>query len=231
MGRKDFMMTKNVLIIGANSRIAQWADKMLLADQDVNLTMFVRNKAKLDTELADKNVIVGDATSSTDLESAIKGQDIVYASLAGDVVDEAKQLVTAMDKLGVKRLIWTSSLGIYDEVPGKFGELNTRALPGYLQTYREAADVISNSDLDYTIIRPAWLTDKDEVDYETTSHNNDEDLKGTEVSRKSVAAYVVSLINDAEKDIRDSIGVDKPGSDGDRPRREVMMANGFDPEM
>ena len=224
-------MTKNVLIIGANSRIAQWADKMLLADQDVNLTMFVRNKAKLDTELADKNVIVGDATSSTDLESAIKGQDIVYASLAGDVVDEAKQLVTAMDKLGVKRLIWTSSLGIYDEVPGKFGELNTRALPGYLQTYREAADVISNSDLDYTIIRPAWLTDKDEVDYETTSHNNDEDLKGTEVSRKSVAAYVVSLINDAEKDIRDSIGVDKPGSDGDRPRREVMMANGFDPEM
>ena len=29
----------------------------------------------------------------------------------------------------------------------------------------------------------------------------------------------------------DSIGVDKPGSDSDRPRREVMMANGFDPEM
>ena len=47
------MMTKNVLIIGANSRIAQWANKMLLADQDVNLTMFVRNKAKLDPELQD----------------------------------------------------------------------------------------------------------------------------------------------------------------------------------
>ena len=216
------MMTKNVLIIGANSRIAQWADKMLLADQDVNLTMFVRNKAKLDPELQDQNVIVGDATNSADLEAAIKGQDIV---------DEAKKIVAAMDKQGVKRLIWTSSLGIYDEVPGKFGELNTRALPGYLQTYREAADVISNSDLDYTIIRPAWLTDNDEVDYETTSYNNGEAFKGTETSRKSVAAYVVSLVNDSEKDVRDSIGVDKPGSDGDRPRREVMMANGFDPEM
>lgn len=224
-------MTKNVLIIGANSRIAQWADKMLLADQDVNLTMFVRNKAKLDSELQDQNVIVGDATSSADLEAAIKGQDIVYASLAGNVVDEAKKIVAAMDKLGVKRLIWTSSLGIYDEVPGKFGELNTRALPGYLQTYREAADVISNSDLDYTIIRPAWLTNNDEVDYETTSYNNGEAFKGTEISRKSVAAYVVSLVNEPEKDVRDSIGVDKPGSDGDRPRREVMMANGFDPEM
>lgn len=224
-------MTKNVLIIGANSRIAQWADKMLLADQDVNLTMFVRNKAKLDPELQDQNVIVGDATNSADLEAAIKGQDIVYASLAGNVVDEAKKIVAAMNKQGVKRLIWTSSLGIYDEVPGKFGELNTRALPGYLQTYREAADVISNSDLDYTIIRPAWLTNNDEIDYETTSYNNDEAFKGTEISRKSVAAYVVSLVNDPEQDVRDSIGVDKPGSDGDRPRREVMMANGFDPEM
>lgn len=109
--------------------------------------------------------------------------------------------------------------------------MNTRALPGYLQTYREAADVISNSDLDYTIIRPAWLTNNDEVDYETTSYNNGEAFKGTEISRKSVAAYVVSLVNDPEKDVRDSIGVDKPGSDSDRPRREVMMANGFDPEM
>lgn len=222
---------KNVLIIGANSRIAQWADKMLLDNDNINLTMFVRNKAKLDSDLQDKKVIVGDATDSNDLEAAIKGQDIVYASLAGDVVDEAKKIVAAMDKLGVKRLIWTSSLGIYDEVPGKFGELNTRALPGYLQTYRKAADVISDSDLDYTIIRPAWLTDNDEVDYETTSYNNGEDFKGTEISRKSVAAYVVDLINNPEKDNRDSIGVDKPGSDGDRPRREVMLANGFDPEM
>ena len=87
--------------------------------QDANLTMFVRNKAKLDPELQDQNVIVGDATNSADLEAAIKGQDIVYASLAGNVVDEAKKIVAAMDKQGVKRLIWTSSLGIYDEVPGQ----------------------------------------------------------------------------------------------------------------
>jgi uncharacterized protein YbjT (DUF2867 family) len=220
---------KNVLIIGANSRIAQWADKMLLEDPDINLTMFVRNINRLDPELRDKNVIVGDATSDTDLENAIKGQDVVYASLAGDVVTEAKKIVAAMDKEDVSRIIWTSSLGIYDEVPGKFGELNTRALPGYLQTYRKAADVISDSDLDYTIVRPAWLTDEDEISFETTSRN--EPFKGTEISRKSVAAYVVSVIKDPKKDSHDSVGVDKPGSDGDRPRAAVMEANGFDPNM
>lgn len=222
---------KNVLIIGANSRIAQWADKMLLDRDDINLTMFVRNAKKLSSDLQEGQVLVGDATNEDDLEKAIKGQDIVYASLAGDVVNEAKLIVKVMDKLGVKRLIWTSSLGIYDEVPGKFGELNTRALPGYLQTYHKAADIISDSDLDYTIIRPAWLTDNDEIDYETTSMNAHEEFKGTEISRKSIAAYVVSVIEDPTKGSRDSIGVDKPGSDGDRPRREVMMANGFDPDM
>jgi saccharopine dehydrogenase-like NADP-dependent oxidoreductase len=42
---------KNVLILGANSRIAQWADKMLLEEPDINLTMLVRNKTKLAPEL------------------------------------------------------------------------------------------------------------------------------------------------------------------------------------
>lgn len=151
--------------------------------------------------------------------------------MAGDVVDAAKKIVAAIDKEGVSRLIWTSSLGIYNEVPGEFGKLNTRALPGYLQTYRQAADVISNSNLDYTIIRPAWLTNEDEVAFETTSYNRSESFKGTEISRKSVAAYIVSVIKDPAKDRCDSIGVDKPGSDGDRPRAAVMAANGFDPNM
>lgn len=84
--------------------------------------------------------------------------------------------------------------------------------------------MVENSDLEYTIIRPAWLTDLDEVDYETT--HRDDPFKGTEVSRKSVASLVVSLIDDPTKAIRDSLGVNKPGTDGDRPRKSVMAANG-----
>ncbi|MRE42408.1 NAD(P)H-binding protein, partial [Klebsiella quasipneumoniae] len=50
------------------------------------------------------------------------------------------------------------------------------------------SDIIENSDLDYTIIRPGWLTDKNENVYEITAKN--ETFKGTEVSRKSVASLV-----------------------------------------
>lgn len=220
---------KNVLIIGATSRIAQWVERTLLRDNDIHLTLFLRNQAKLPDDLQATHLMVGDATDPAQLTSAIQGQDVVYASLGGNVTAAAKNLVAVMDQQNVKRLIWTSSLGIYDEVPGKFGELNNRALPDYLKTYRAAADIIETSDLDYTIIRPAWLTNDDEVSY-TTTHRHDP-FVGTEVSRQSIAAYAVNLIQNPTLDVRDSVGVSKPGTDGDRPRVAVMTANGFDPDM
>ena len=83
--------------------------------------------------------------------------------------------------------------------------------------------------MDYTIIRPAWLTNDNEVNFETTTKN--QPFGGTEVSRKSVAEYVLSIIENPQKDMNDSIGVNKPGTAGERPRVEVMEANGFDPNM
>ena len=106
-----------------------------------------------------------------------------------------------MDTNGIKRLIWVSSLGIYDEVPGKFGEWNKNILGSYLTTYRAAADKITESDLDYTIIRPAWLTNKDEVSYEKTV-GAQTPFKGTEVSRLSVADYIVNIIENQQKILR-----------------------------
>lgn len=84
-----------------------------------------------------------------------------------------------------------------------------------LKDYRHAADVIEASDLDYTIVRPAWLTNNDETDYETTSR--DEQFKGTEVSRKAVAAFVASVVAEPAAHARTNVGVNKPGTDGDKP--------------
>lgn len=210
----------SVAVIGATSRIALWADRMLVDKKGIRLTLFVHHLAKLPADLknaANVTVLVGDATKQDDLAKAVKGQDIVYASLAGKVVDQAHALVAAMKEAGVKRLIWTSSLGIDDEVPGEFGRWNKSYLGNYLTTYHAAAHVVENSGLDYTIVRPAWLTDDDNTSYETTSENRHEPFKGTQVARKAVAAYVVSVIENPSKDVRDSIGVNQPNTDGDRP--------------
>lgn len=120
-----------------------------------------------------------------------------------------------MHNANVKRLIWVSTLGIYDEVPGKFGEWNKETLGDYITEYAKAAKRIEDSDLDYTIIRPTWMTDKNEVDYEKSKKG--EEIKDTEVSRKSVAAYIYHLIKNPREDVRDSIGLGKPGTEGDKP--------------
>jgi uncharacterized protein YbjT (DUF2867 family) len=208
---------KKVLILGAGGRIARWVIRMLADAKDLELTLFLRHAGKLRGEVpGNARVIEGDVLDTKKVTAAVAGQDIVYANLTVEDIDQqAQHVIAAMRAARVKRLIFVTSLGIYDEVPGKFGAWNRRQIGAYLPPFRRAADAIEASDLDYTVLRPAWLQDKDEVTYETTEKG--ETFKGTEVSRKSVADLVVRIVRAPTLHARGNIGVDKPGSDGDKP--------------
>ncbi|MFT3674811.1 MAG: SDR family oxidoreductase [Chitinophagaceae bacterium] len=210
------MKKTKVLIIGAGGAIARHVIDMLIEDKDISLTLFLRNAGQLKAAAGLRaHLIEGDVLNNEQLNDAVKGQDIVYANLSGSVDKMARQIVTAMDANYIKRLVFVTSLGIYDEVPGAFGKWNNRMIGASLKTYRKAADIIEASGLDYTVVRPAWLTDYDEVDYELTQKNDP--FKGTEVSRKSVAAYIADLIRNPQKDNKASVGINKPGTTGDKP--------------
>lgn len=210
----------NILVLGANGQIAQLAENIFLDSTGDNLKLYLRRSDRLQDKAASfedrVELIDGDSTDVNKLVDSMKDIDMVYANLAGGNIEEqAKDVVEAMHQANVKRLVWISTLGIYDEVPGKFGEWNNKTLGSYITNYAAAAKVIEDSDLDYTIIRPAWLTNKDEVDYEITQKG--EEFKGTEVSRKSIAQIVVDIAQVPDKYSRESIGVDKAGTDGDKP--------------
>lgn len=209
-------MTK-VLILGAAGQIARLAEQQFLTDTDNELTLYLRNADRVaDLKSNRVTIIEGDTTDGARLTTAMADQDVIYANLAGqNIKQQAQTVVNAMHAAGRHRLIWISTLGIYDEVPGKFGEWNNATLGDYLTRYYAAAEVIENSDLDYTIIRPAWLTNHDEIDYETTKKG--ESFKGTEVSRQSIATLVVKLTQTPSAGIRESLGVNKPNTDGAKP--------------
>lgn len=216
------MMTKQILILGATGQIAGHAIKALLEGSDDHLLLFTRHPQRLsNVDESRETVIKGDTLKTAELDAAVAQADAVYANLRNpQIAQQARNIVQTMDKYGIKQLVWISSIGIYDEVPGKFGEWNNAELGGgqkdsYLGTYRQAADVVSESDLDYTIIRPAWLTNKDEVDYETTERG--EAFRGTEVSRKSIGNFVAKILENPAPYACKDFGVDKPGTDGDKP--------------
>lgn len=207
---------KNVLILGASGQIARWVVQMLANRTDIAMTLLVRDPKKLTgTEPKNARVVIGDVLDKALLAQVMKGQDIVYANLAGEVDVQTQHILQAMLATGVTRLIFVNSLGIYDEVPGAFGEWNRGEIGQYLPPYRRSADLIEASGVDYTILRAAWLSDVNEVDYETTGRSVA--FKGTEVSRKSVAALITEIIEHPEHFGRDNIGVNKPNSDGDKP--------------
>lgn len=206
-----------VVVLGAHGQVAQIAERFMFADRDVKTSLFLRDAKRMADKANEATIFEGSATDAAQLEKAMKGQDIVYANLGGkdDIDLEAEATIEAMHNANVKRLIWISTLGIYDEVPGKFGEWNKETLGDYITEYAKAAKRIEDSDLDYTIIRPTWMTDKNEVDYE--KFKKGEEIKDTEVSRKSVAAYIYHLIKNPKEDVRESIGLGKPGTEGEKP--------------
>lgn len=206
-------MTK-ALVLGAGGRIAQWAVGML-AEAHVDQTLLLRDPSKLTDPPANARLVTGDVLDRDVLDAVVHGQDVVYANLAGDLDEHAARIVESMTATGVGRLVFVTALGIYDEVPGAFGAWNHDQIGALLGPYRAAADIIEKSGLDYTILRPAWLTDTDEVSYEVTQKG--EPFKGTEVSRRSVAALVSDIITTPSRWSRANLGVNKPGTDGDKP--------------
>jgi uncharacterized protein YbjT (DUF2867 family) len=194
----------NILILGAHGQIARVATGLFLQRTDVRLTLYLRNakRLKLSGHTDRVRVVEGDVLDTKALESAMTGQDVVYANLAGLLEQQARSIVTAMKKAGLKRLIFISSMGIYDEIPGeRHGSI--------LEPYCKSAGIIEASGLDYTILRPAWLNDRDEIDYGTTRKGEPFKNAAEVVSRKSVADLVVKLAMTPGLEIGSSLGVHK----------------------
>ncbi|CAM3065197.1 SDR family oxidoreductase [Staphylococcus argensis] len=210
-------MTRRVLILGANGKVSKAAINSFLENTTYTLRLFLRDANRLPDYASDRiRVREGDATDFEAVSAAMADVDIVIASLSGDLDQEAETIVQAMQENEVKRLLFVTALGVNNEVPQPFQDWVEEHLGNRLEIYRKAAQTIEQSDLDYTLIRPAWLTNLNEVDYEITK--KDETFKGTEVSRKSIGALMVEIAKHPELYSCEDIGVNKPNTDGDAPR-------------
>lgn len=208
---------KRIIILGANGQIARIVRQRLLKETDAQITLYLRNAKRIsDVNEQRENIIEGDVNDYAKLREAISDHDIVYANLGGQFEPMVKNIVHAMDEDDVNRLIHVTGLGLYHEVPGEFGEWVEETIGSeIMDDTRRAAKVIEDSNINYTIIRAAYMNNDDEIDYELTQKG--EPFKGTIISRKSIADYIVRLINDDNLDNYASVGIDKPGTDGNRP--------------
>lgn len=194
---------KKVLIIGATGTIGSAVRQTLLNETDDQLTLFARSTGRLQSSDRE-TVIAGDVTNDADLDRALANQDAVFVALSGPLGQFARKIVAAMDRNQVSRLLFITSMGIYDEIPATVGNNGNLSHNGVLRPYREAADVVEASDLTYTVIRPGWFTNGP-VNYEVTRKG--EPFGGHDVSISSIADFVKRAIADDGYYAHDSVGL------------------------
>lgn len=202
------MMTK-IVIIGATGSVGRVARQLFLEKTNDELTLFSRRPERLKPVDSTREIAVSsDVMNASDLDKVISGQDVVFASLTGNLGKMAKAIVESMKRVGVNRLIFITSMGIYNEILATVGSSGNLRFNPVLQTYRDAADIIEASGLDYTIIRPGWFDSSNDTDYEITIKG--EPFGGHDVSRKSIADLVVRLAADSTRYVRESVGINRP---------------------
>ena len=199
-------MSKRILIIGATGSIGSKLRNTLLSKTDYILTLFSTSANRIKINPQREVAIKGDVNNKNDLTKAIQNQDVVFAALSGSLGTMAKNIVQVMEQSPTRRLIFISSMGIYNEIPRSIGGGNLKE-NSMLRPYREAADAIEASSLDYTIIRPGWF-DEGSDNYEITRKG--EQFKGHDVSRQAIANLVLKLIQENGFGVRESLGINRP---------------------
>lgn len=156
-----------LLIFGATGTVGRQLVAQAL-DKGHEVTAFVRTPSKLSGENSGLKIVRGDVLDLEAVERAMPGHDGVLIALGAGAMgrirtDGTKNVIQAMRKHGVRRLICLSSLGVGDSRGNlnffwkyvMFGLLLRRAYADHVA--QEAA--VKESGLDWTVVRPAAYTD------------------------------------------------------------------------
>lgn len=208
-----------LLILAANGQIARIVEHRILTEpqfKDVELTLGLRRAERL-ARLADNprvKVVETDLEDPTSVSAAVAGQDLVFVAVVDHDADNAmtKSVIAAMQSHHVDRIVFTNILGIYNEVPGAFGEWNLRQVQSSLDAAINSDRLLAASGLTYTTLRLPWLNDRDEVKYIVTTKT--QPYNGVSGSRQSIADVVLKIVADPSYAANDSIGIADPDTQG-----------------
>lgn len=170
-----------------------------------NVIAIARNLSKITIQHPNLRVVQGDVTSASSLAEAFSGSEVVVSCVGVSNPMQARKgttvysvgtrnIVEAMRQTNLKRIIVVSSAGV---APRKGAPILYKLIvkPFFLEpAYRDMRvmeNFLSETELDWTIVRPPYLTATPlRTDYRLMpDHNFDDDRP---LSRFSLAHFLVS---------------------------------------
>jgi putative NADH-flavin reductase len=195
-----------VLVLGATGATGRHLLDQALA-RGHQVSALARNPAKLHRRSRDLTVVQGDVTDALAVERALTSQDAVLCALGSStplqhdpaLVAGIGNLVGAMERLQVRRLVYLSFLGVHH------GRRQLSPLGRYLVAplllRKVAADherkeaIIQHSTLEWVIVRPPRLTNG----RRTGTYRSGADIQATmvvpRISRADLAEFMVGQLN------------------------------------
>lgn len=202
-----------IIVFGATGGVGRHVvNQALQAGYEV--TAFVRDLTKLQIENDHLHVVRGDATNAEEVSAAIADHDAIVSCLGSNkMVAKSTQLeemtqhiVASMEAHHVKRIVYTASAGINNELPGVGGKMVMKMLQNVLTDHRHAVDLIqAHKDLQYTIVRPLGLTNDDYTgEYREAKEGVPENARN--IPRADVAHFILKALGD-DTYIGESVGI------------------------
>ena len=202
-----------ILLYGATGRTGGLILDYAL-QQGYAVTALVRSPEKLTVQSDRLTVVPGLPTNLADVRRAMAGCDFVISTLSALPESEAfsfkrvaaphtlattmRHTITAMDELGIKRIVTLSSIGVADSWPYAPWYMRWMIkLTNFKTTFADHAGqeaLLRQSDLAWTIARPVALNDNAQlgelvVSYQTTP-------APFKMSRRQLAKFMVDCLRE-----------------------------------
>ena len=194
----------NLLIVGANGKTGQALVHQATA-LGHNVTALVHHPSA--HPLQGARTLLGDARDPQLLDSAVAGQDAIIDTVGTRKpflkttleTEIARDLIAAMRRHNVRRIVAVSSLGVGDSIANVnilFRALIPIFFRGAIPDKEGMEAQLRQSSLDWTIVRPAGLTDGPET-HSVQIITPESRRHVRRISRADVAAFILHHLGDA----------------------------------
>ncbi|MDV7719507.1 NAD(P)H-binding protein [Pediococcus ethanolidurans] len=207
-----------VMILGAAGQIGQMVTHNLLDQTDDDLVLYGHNVSSRLANLSSVRTkfVDGDFKEFSKIKMALSGVDAVYLSFVAGP-DIIKGLLDVLEKADIKRFIAANVPDLYQEVSGPFQKWYRQNTGTVWKTaYKESANLIENSNLDYIILRITWLYNE-AANIAVHVTKKGEPFKEAQVTRQAVSQFVVDLLTDKLDYHRESLGLGEPNTEFTKP--------------
>ena len=200
-----------VTVFGATGKIGALVLRRLL-DDGHEVTAFVRSPGKLGIAAAAVDVVAAELTDEDAIREAVEGADAVISALGPPIdpfvrgtplTDGTRRIVAAMHEKGVRRLVALATVSVPDPrdrprlldrlVPIGIGLL----IPGALREVQGISEVVSTSELDWTVARIFAPIDVP-ANHTLRAGFLGRDSVGVEMSRADIADFLVDQISSSD---------------------------------